>query len=152
MTRRRHAARQPPHRQRSAVSRELKKPGAGLIQRHRNHLIVADEVHQAASQCMNYIRTFDEMGAALQTHHRNELGMEHDYRRASGTVVIGHPEHVQIPGVTREQVDQTVRSYNAHLSRVSVLTYADVLDSADRSSRFEEQERTGNRPEAEPDT
>jgi hypothetical protein len=131
---------------------ELKKPGAELVQRHRNHLIVADEVHQAASQCMNYIRTFDEMGAALQTHHHNELGMEYDYRRASGTVVIGHPAHVETPGVTREQIDQTIRSYNAHLSRVNILTYADLLDSADRSLRFEEQEHGEYRPEAEPDT
>jgi hypothetical protein len=81
---------------------ELNRPGAELVQRHRNHLIVADEVHQATCPCMNYIRTFDEMGAALRTHHRNELGMEYDYRRASGTVVIGHAEHIGMPGVTRD--------------------------------------------------
>jgi hypothetical protein len=30
-----------------------------------------------------------------------------------------------------------IRSYNAHLSRVQVTTYSELLDSADRALRFE---------------
>jgi hypothetical protein len=47
------------------------------------------------------------------------------------------------------KVDQTIRSYNARLSRVNILTYADLLDSADRSLRFEE--HGDYRPKAESD-
>lgn len=118
---------------------ELKKPGAKLVARHNStQLIVSTAVHEAVSQCMNYIRTLDQTGATLQTLHRNELGFDVDYLRAKGTVVIGNPAHVRIDGVTREMVEQTVRSYNAHLSRVQVLTYADLIDSAERTLRFTE--------------
>jgi hypothetical protein len=116
---------------------ELKRPDSKIVRKHRNHLIVADEVHEAASQCMNYLRSLDDMGATLQTVHRNELGLDYDYRRARGTVVIGHQDRARPAGVTREQVDQTIRSYNAHLSRVQVLTYDDLLDSAERALNFE---------------
>jgi hypothetical protein len=51
--------------------------------------------------------------------------------------VIGHQDRARPAGVTREQVDQTIRSYNAHLSRVQVLTYDDLLDSAERALTFE---------------
>lgn len=116
---------------------ELKGPDSKIVRKHRNHLIVADEVHEAVSQCMNYLRSLDDMGATLQTVHRNELGLDYDYRRAKGTVVIGHQNRACPAGVRREQVDQTIRSYNAHLSRVQVLTYDDLLDSAERALIFE---------------
>jgi hypothetical protein len=116
---------------------ELKGPDSKIVRNHRSHLIVADEVHEAVSQCMNYLRSLDDMGATLQTVHRNELGLDYDYRRARGTVVIGHQDRARPVGATREQVNQTIRSYNAHLSRVQVLTYDDLLDSAERALNFE---------------
>jgi predicted transcriptional regulator len=99
-------------------------------------LIVSNQVHEAVNQCLNYLRALDEVGAALQTHYKNELDLELDFRRARGTVIIGHPGRISTASVTKEQIDQTVRSYNAHLSRLTVRTYADVLDSAERSLRF----------------
>jgi hypothetical protein len=45
---------------------ELKGPGARLVRAHRGSLIVADEVHEAVSQCLNYLRSLDETGATLQ--------------------------------------------------------------------------------------
>ncbi|GAA3887178.1 hypothetical protein GCM10022243_59950 [Saccharothrix violaceirubra] len=116
---------------------ELKGPDCKVVRKHRNHLIVADEVHEAVSQCINYLRSLDDMGTTLQTVHHNELGLDYDYRRAKGTVVIGHQDRACPAGVTREQVNQTLRSYNAHLSRVQVLTYDDLLDSAERALNFE---------------
>lgn len=113
---------------------ELKGPGSKIVRKHRSHLIVADE---AVSQCMNYLRSLDDMGATFQTVHRNELGLGYDYRRARGTVVIGHQDRARPTDVTREQVDQTIRSYNVHLSRVQVITYDDLLDSAERALNFE---------------
>src|SRR5262249_17831261 len=100
---------------------ELKGPGSKLVRRHRSQLIVADEVHEAVSQCLNYLRSLDEMGASLRTLYQNELGISHDYRRAQGMVVIGHPDRVVTPDITREQIDQTVRSYNAHMSRIQII-------------------------------
>lgn len=116
---------------------ELKGPESKIVRKHRNHPIVTNEVHEAVSQCMNYVRSFDDMGATLQTVHHNELGFDYDYRRVRGTVVIGHQDRARPGDITREQVDQTIRSYNAHLSRVQVLTYDDLLDSAERALTFE---------------
>ncbi len=124
---------------------ELKGPKSRLIQRHRGHLITANEVHEAVSQCLNYLRSLDEMGGPLRTLHRNELGLDYDYRRARGTVVIGHPDRQSLRDVTREQIDQTIRSYNAALSRVQVVTWADLLDSADRALKFEADDQTVQR-------
>ncbi|WP_338671701.1 Shedu anti-phage system protein SduA domain-containing protein [Streptomyces sp. SCSIO 30461] len=119
---------------------ELKGPEAPLVRRPReNHLILSGAVNEAVGQCMNYLRTLDEMGAALGTLHRNDLNLDYDYRRARATVVIGYPERTDV--ATREQIDQTIRTYNAHLSRIQVLTYADLLDAAERALAFEEDSR-----------
>lgn len=122
---------------------ELKGPGAGLVRKYRNHLIVANEVHEAVNQCLNYLRTLDELGAALRTHYRNESGLDFDLRRARGTVILGHPDRSSSVKATREQIDQTLRSYNAHLSRLRVLTYADLLESAERALQFAAEESAG---------
>jgi hypothetical protein len=119
---------------------ELKGPEARLVKNYRSHLIVVHEVHEAVSQCLNYLRNLDEMGAALRTQYHNELNMDFDFRRARGTVIIGHPDRASSTVASREQIDQTIRSYNAHLSRLTVLTYADLLDSAERTLRFASEE------------
>lgn len=118
---------------------ELKGPESKLVKRYRNHLIVANEVHEAVSQCLNYLRAIDEMGASIEFLQRNERGVSYDLRRARGTILIGHADRVEIDGVTREQVEQTIRSYNAHLTRIQVITYSDLLESADRALQFNEE-------------
>jgi hypothetical protein len=110
-----------------------------LVRRHRNHWIVGSAVHEAASQAMNYLRTLDENGAGLETTYRNEFGVDYDMRRAFATVVIGHPVHVI--GANARVIDQTLRSYNAHLSRVEVITYTTLLDTAERALVFEDTSR-----------
>ncbi len=121
---------------------ELKRPKNKLVRKHRNHQIVSNDVHEAVAQCMNYLRGFDELGASHQTYYHNELGLDYDLRRAKGTVIIGHPELTASDEVTREQVEQTIRSYNAHLSRVQVITFADLVDSAERALAFEAEEHS----------
>ncbi len=72
-------------------------------------------------------------------------GFEYDLCRARATVVIGNPAFVNIPedkkrkfeAVTRQMVDQTIRTYNGSINRIEVLTWADLLDAADRSLTFE---------------
>ncbi|WP_433003310.1 Shedu anti-phage system protein SduA domain-containing protein [Kribbella sp. CA-294648] len=115
---------------------ELKGPEVDLVTRHRNHFIVTDEIHQAVSQCLNYLRALDELGPAISVQYKSEFGIDFDFRRATGVVVVGHPERESRSGATRQQIDQTIRSYNAHLSRLKVLTYADLLGSAERALRF----------------
>lgn len=120
---------------------ELKGPNVpGLVKRHRNHLVVGTEVHLATSQAMNYLRSLDEQGATLSTTYRNEYGWNVDMQRVFATVVIGHPAHVS--GLEARQVEQTIRTYNAHLSRVEVITWATLLDSAARALDFEQQAAT----------
>lgn len=115
---------------------ELKGPNiAQLVRRHRNHYIVGNPVHEAAAQAMNYLRALDEQGPTLSTTYRNELGIDLDLRRLFATVVIGHPGHVRLQ---ERCVDQAIRSYNSHLSRVEVITYKDLLDSAQRALAFEQ--------------
>ena len=118
---------------------ELKGPGARLVREHRGSLIVADEVHEAVSQCLNYLRSLDETGATLQTLRHNEGRAAYDFRRSRATVVIGHPDRSATAEISRTRIEQTIRSYNAHLSRIQVVTYADLLDGAERALRFEEE-------------
>jgi Domain of unknown function (DUF4263) len=125
---------------------ELKGPNIPrLVRRYRNHYIVGTEVHEATSQAINYLRTLDETGAVLTTTYRNEYGIEYDMRRIFATVVIGHPAHAV--GADARTVEQTLRTYNSHLSRVEVITYATLLDAADRALAFEDTARTHRQQE-----
>lgn len=117
---------------------ELKGPCVPhLVRRHRNHYIVGTEVHQAVSQAMNYLRALDELGSTLTTMYANETGESYDFRRVFATIVIGHPDHVR-DGCSEKIIDQTLRTYNSHLSRLEVRTYKEVLESAERTLAFEE--------------
>lgn len=120
---------------------ELKGPNVpNLVRRYRNHWIVGGAVHEAASQAMNYLRTLDENGPVLETTYRKEFGVDYDMRRAFATVVIGHPANVA--GADARTIDQTLRSYNAHLSRVEVMTYSTLLETAERALEFEDTTRS----------
>ncbi|MEV7548477.1 Shedu anti-phage system protein SduA domain-containing protein [Amycolatopsis sp. NPDC089917] len=120
-----------------------------LVHPWRNHHIVGNDVHEATSQAMNYLRGLDETGATLTTAHLYDQGVNYDLRRVHATVVIGHPDHLE--AIDERVVNQTIRSYNAHLSRVEVITYKDLFDVAERALTFEEAEhnsKTTTRPAA----
>lgn len=119
---------------------ELKGPAEKLVEKYRNHYIVSVGVHRAVGQCMNYLRALDEQGPTLQTTYGNELGIYIDFRRARGTVVIGYPGNDELSSAvpSKSQIEQTVRSYNSYVSRIQVVTYFELLDSADRVLRFED--------------
>lgn len=115
-----------------------------LVERYRSHLIPGAQVHQAVGQALNYLRDLDEVGSAMESYYKRN-GFEYDLCRARATVVIGNPAFVNIPedkkrkfeAVTRQMVDQTIRTYNGAINRIEVLTWADLLDAADRSLTFE---------------
>lgn len=96
-----------------------------LVIRRSGHLMLGAAAHRAVSQAQNYLRTMDE--------NRKEILARHgvDTRRASATVVIGHPRFVS-GGVTSQEIAETLRTYNTHAARIEVITYGTLLDSAAR--------------------
>lgn len=75
---------------------------------------------------MNYLRSLDEQ----RDHILVKYGI--DTRRAFGTVVLGHPMFVT-GKIDEKLVSEAVRTYNSHLSRVEVMTFADLIEGAERS-------------------
>jgi hypothetical protein len=91
---------------------------------------------------INYLTRLDEQRDHILT--RTKV----DVRRASSTVLIGHPEFV--PKHSREEIDGTLRIYNSHLGRVEVRHYAELIESAEEALRITEETEavTGPEPEA----
>ena len=96
-----------------------------LVRKHRNHIIVGDDVHEAVAQAMNYLVALDEQTAQILKD------LKVDVKRASVTVVIGHTAFVT--GFTPQDVHETLRTYNSHLSRVEVITYDELIAGAKQS-------------------
>jgi hypothetical protein len=82
-------------------------------------------VHEAVGQAVNYLTGLDENRERI----RADFGVE--TRRASALVLVGHPAlHPEVP---EEEVNEALRTFNAHLTRVEVLTYKELVDNAERS-------------------
>ncbi len=96
-----------------------------LVIRRSGHLMLGAAVHHAVSQAQNYLRAMDENRPSILAEH----GV--DTRRASATVVIGHPQYVT-GGVTSREIAESLRTYNAHQTRIEVITYDALLNSASR--------------------
>jgi hypothetical protein len=96
-----------------------------LVIRRSGHLMLGAPAHRAVSQAQNYLRAMDENRPSILAEH----GV--DTRRASATVVIGHPRYVT-GGVTSQEIAETLRTYNTHQARIEVITYETLLDSASR--------------------
>jgi hypothetical protein len=96
-----------------------------LVIRRSRHLMLGAPAHHAVSQAQNYLRTMDENRPSILAEH----GV--DTRRASATVVIGHPRYVT-GDVTSQEIAETLRTYNTHQARIEVITYETLLDSASR--------------------
>ncbi|MFF4735881.1 Shedu anti-phage system protein SduA domain-containing protein [Streptomyces sp. NPDC001262] len=97
-----------------------------LVSAHRSHFIPGPKVHEAVCQAANYLRELDENRAQILA----SLGI--DCRRASMTVVIGHKKFATI-NATAKDVDETIRTYNSLHSRVTVITYDQLIDNAQRT-------------------
>jgi len=96
-----------------------------LVKRYRGAWVVASAVNDAVSQAVAYLVGLDEHRQRI----REEVGIE--TRRASATVLIGHPS--MQPDVPEEAIHETIRTLNTHLARVEVLTYKELVDNAERS-------------------
>ncbi|MFF7034175.1 Shedu anti-phage system protein SduA domain-containing protein [Streptomyces griseus] len=96
-----------------------------LVKEHRGTWVPTSAVHDAVGQAINYLVGLDEN---RQTIYR-DLGIE--TRRASAVVLVGHPG-VQ-PDVPESEINEALRTFNSHMSRVEVLTYKELIDNAERS-------------------
>lgn len=106
---------------------ELKKADVpGLIEKPRSHPAVGIDVHRAMTQVANYLRSLDENRERILTEHGIEC------RRSFATVLIGHPSFVRGP-YTAEEISGAFRTYNATLSRIEVMTYQELIESAERT-------------------
>jgi len=74
---------------------------------------------------MNYLCHLDEERDHILARFKIEA------RRATGTVLIGHPDFVS--DFSDEEIAGTLRIYNSHLSRVEVMHYRDLIESAERA-------------------
>ncbi|AVT29722.1 DUF4263 domain-containing protein [Plantactinospora sp. BC1] len=96
-----------------------------LVKRHRNAWVPSGKVHDAVGQAVNYLVGLDENRERI----RRDFGVE--TRRASALVLIGHPAlQSEVP---EDEINETLRTLNTHLSRVEVLTYKELVDNAERS-------------------
>ena len=106
---------------------ELKKANQPhLVIKPRSHCTAGSVVHEAMTQAANYLRSLDENRYSILA----EEGI--DVRRASATVLIGHPMFVEKPFAAGE-ISEALRTYNAELTRIEVMTYAELIDAAERT-------------------
>ena len=118
---------------------ELKGPNIpDLVRDHRGKWIVGPDVHEAVGQAINYLRALDEQQWTIEGTFSRDLRIELDLSRCFATVVIGHPLHNKIDEVDEVAIEQTIRTYNAHLARVQVVTYKRLLDDAEQALNFAE--------------
>lgn len=96
-----------------------------LVVPDHNHWIVGDDVHKAVSQAMNYLRSLDEQRSQIFAD------FSIDCRRASATIVLGHPRYVKA-NPTEVQLSDAIRTYNSHLARIEVITYRELIQTAER--------------------
>jgi hypothetical protein len=101
---------------------------AGLIKRNRGGWSLMPEVRDAVGQAESYLVSLEENRDWV----REKFGV--DTRRASATVLIGHPA-VQ-PHIQEEQINEVLSRFNAQRTRVAVITYKALADSAERSLSF----------------
>jgi hypothetical protein len=100
---------------------ELKKANVSpLIRPIRNHWMVGGAIHEAVSQTQNYLRSLDE------DRHRIKSEFGVDPRRLHATVVIGHIDQENSP-IPMETIYETLRTYNSHMTRITVMTYDQLV-------------------------
>ncbi|RSN52579.1 DUF4263 domain-containing protein [Amycolatopsis sp. WAC 04182] len=113
---------------------ELKRASvSNLVEPLRSHYAAGPEVHRAVSQAANYLRSLDENRAGILAEH----GI--DCRRSSATVLIGHAKFLNT-AYKPDDVAATLRTYNATLNRIEVVTYQELIEAAKRTMALDEED------------
>ncbi|WP_156764856.1 Shedu anti-phage system protein SduA domain-containing protein [Mycobacterium sp. 1081908.1] len=103
---------------------ELKKATATpIVRKVGTHWMVGGPVHEAVSQTQNYLCSLDE------DRHRIKADFGIEPRRLHATVVIGHFDH-ETSAIPMETVYETLRIYNSHMTRITVMTYDQLVTNA----------------------
>jgi hypothetical protein len=87
---------------------------------------VGPRVPELVNRAMNQLLILETQAAAI----RDILGVES--RRAFATLVIGHPAYVA-GQVSKDNVRSTLRTFSSHLSGLEIMTYKDLMDSAEKT-------------------
>jgi len=96
--------------------------------RDGDDFFVGPELQAAVGRAINQLRLLD----AHEGEIRRELVVE--CRRASATVVAGHPTYLADPAMANdERVMEAIRIYNSHLSGIEVVTYQELVEGAERA-------------------
>jgi len=99
-----------------------------LVIRDGDDFFVGPELQAAVGRAINQLRLLD----AHEGEIRRELVVE--CRRASATVVAGHPTYLADPAMANdERVMEAIRIYNSHLSGIEVVTYQELVEGAERA-------------------
>lgn len=116
---------------------ELKKANVAIVKRYRSGLIPTSEVHNAVGQVSNYLRQLDE--------DRNEIAESFgiETRRSFATVVVGHPDFH--PEFDPSEINEAIRTYASHLSRIDIVTYQEILNNAERSLKLTDRQNKDDR-------
>lgn len=88
-------------------------------------LVVGVEANRAVGQVMGYLTHLDESRDTIYAKFKV------DTRRAGATVLIGHPDFVD--DYSREEIDETIRVFNSHHSRIQLRHYAELIEGAERA-------------------
>jgi hypothetical protein len=96
-----------------------------LVKPHRGSWVPSAQIHDAVGQALNYLVNLDEHRLRI----RDQFALE--TRRAHALVLIGHP--AAQPGVPEGTINEVLRTINAHLGRIEVLTYKELVDNAERT-------------------
>jgi len=119
---------------------ELKRADASpIVRKDHNHWIVGGVVHEAVSQTQNYLRSLDE------DRHRIVAEFGIDPRRLHATVVIGHIDQAN-SSIPMDTIYETLRTYNSFMSRITVMTYDQLVTNAHNALEMLGAPRTPNKP------
>ncbi|UYM05485.1 Shedu anti-phage system protein SduA domain-containing protein [Solicola gregarius] len=88
-------------------------------------LVVGAEANRAVGQVMSYLTHLDESRDTVLSRFKI------DTRRASATVLIGHPKFVD--GYSRDEIDEAIRIFNSHHTRIQLRHYADLIETAEHA-------------------
>ncbi|WP_170293644.1 MULTISPECIES: Shedu anti-phage system protein SduA domain-containing protein [Nocardiopsis] len=106
---------------------EIKRANTKVVAHQRGRLIPSAEVHRAVEQVMDYFVSLDERREETRKTWRI------DVRRCQATVVIGHPRRTE---EDPRAFHGALRVYNSHLSRIEVITYQELIDTAEHAVDF----------------
>lgn len=117
---------------------ELKRPSVAELVKEYRGVQAGSDINYGTGQLMNYLLDLDE--------DRNRIlnRFKVDTRRSTGLLLIGNSSTLK--SYTQEETLEAIRTFNSYLSRVTVLTYDQLLENASRMLDFNPQRLAADKP------